>query len=168
MNNGTGWPFGGPQINTENAAGKLVVQIYELKAGQALNEKIVVQDTVQQKLGATLRALTAYGSKGEIINILEKADEFGALNWKPGTGTWKLYAAFASEQTGIRSFFNDSYEVYNADFSPKLLDEFQKRRGYDVRNYLRELVSKENSDLIARIRSDYRLTVAEMVYENFS
>ena len=207
MNNGTGWPFGGPQINPENAAGKLVIQIYELKAGQILNGKIVVQDTAQQKLGATLKALTAYGSKGEIVNILEKVDEFGALNWKPETGNWKLYAAFAGhtgqvvkraapggeglvldhlskealgiylkrfddafagEQTGIRSFFNDSYEVYNADFSPKLLDEFQKRRGYDVSKYLRELVSKENSDLIARIRSDYRLTIAEMVYENFS
>src|SRR5665648_159725 len=27
MNAGTGWPFGGPQINADNAAGKLVIQI---------------------------------------------------------------------------------------------------------------------------------------------
>ncbi|MFA5817826.1 MAG: glycosyl hydrolase [Bacteroidales bacterium] len=207
MNCGTGWPFGGPQINPENAAGKLVVQIYKIKAEQNLDKKIIVLDSLQQKLGAPLKALTAYGSKGEMLNIIDKVDENGNLNWRPKTDNWEIYAAFAghtgqvvkraapggeglvldhlskdalkiylkrfddafgSNQVGIRSFFNDSYEVYWADFSPKLFDEFQKRRGYDVRNFLRELVSKENSDQIARIRSDYRLTLAEMVYENFS
>jgi hypothetical protein len=207
MNDGTGWPFGGPQIKPENAAGKLVVHIYKLQAGQNPDIRIMVMDSLQQKLGAPLKALTAYGSKGEILNIIDKVDENGNLKWSPKSGNWEIYAAFAGhtgqvvkraapggeglvldhlskdaleiylkrfddafggEKVGIRSFFNDSYEVYNADFSPKLFDEFQKRRGYDVRNFLRELVSKETSDQIARIRSDYRLTVAEMVYENFS
>ena len=207
MNVGTGWPFGGPQISPENAAGKLVIQIYKLQARQTLNKRIMAQDSMQLKLGAPLKALTAYGSNGEIINILDKVDENGNLNWSPKTGNWEIYAAFAghtgqvvkraapggeglvldhlskdalitylkrfddafgSDQTGIRSYFNDSYEVYGADFSPKLFDEFQKRRGYDVRLHLKELVSKDSSDQIARIRSDYRLTIAEMVYENFS
>lgn len=207
INAGTGWPFGGPQISPEYAAGKLVIQIYKLKAGQSLDKRIVAEDSLQQKLGAPLKALTAYGSKGEVLNILNKVDENGNLNWKPATGNWEIYAAFAGHtgqvvkrsapggegyvldhfskdaltvylkrfddafggnKTGIRSFFNDSYEVYFADFSPKLFDEFQNRRGYDVRNYLRELVSKDSTDQIQRIRSDYRLTLSEMVYENFS
>jgi hypothetical protein len=207
MNVGTGWPYGGPQISPENAAGKLVIQIYKLQAGQNPDKKIIIQDSLQQKLGAQLKALTAYSSNSEILNILDKVDENGNLNWRPKTGNWEIYAAFSghtgqmvkraapggeglvmdhlskdalkiylkrfddafgSNQAGIRSFFNDSYEVYGADFSPDLFDEFQKRRGYDARTYLRELVSKENSDQIARIRSDYRLTIAEMVYENFS
>ena len=207
INNGTGWPFGGPQISPEYSAGKLVVQIYKLSAGQNLDEKVIVQDSLQEKLGAPLKALTAYGSNGEILNILDKADKNGNLNWKPKTGKWEIYAAFAGHtgqkvkraapggegfvldhlsknalniylkrfddafagnQTGVRSFFNDSYEVYGADFTPDLFDEFQKRRGYDIRNFLRELVSRENNDRIARIRSDYRLTMAEMIYENFS
>ena len=207
MNCGTGWPFGGPQISPENAAGKLVIQIYKIKANQELDTKISVQDSLQQKLGALLEALTAYGSNGEILNIIDKVDKNGNLNWSPKTGNWEIYAAFSGHtgqmvkraapggeglvmdhlskdalgkylkrfddaftdnKLGVRSFFNDSYEVYNSDFSPNLFDEFQKRRGYDVRNYLRELVSKENGDKIARIRSDYRQTMADMIYDNFS
>jgi hypothetical protein len=207
MNLGTGWPYGGPQIKPENAAGKLIVQIYNINAGQDLNEKIIVKDTMQRRLGAQLKALTAYGNKGEILNVLDKVDGSGNLNWKPERGSWKIYAAFAGHtgqmvkraapggkglvmdhmskdalkaylkrfddafgpgDIGVNSFFNDSYEVYGADFSPDLFDEFMLRRGYDVRKYLRELVSPENDDQVARIRSDYRLTMAEMVYENFS
>ena len=207
MNLGTGWPFGGPQIKSENAAGKLIIQTYDLKGGQELNEKIIVHDTIQQRLGAPIKALTAYGNKGEIISILDKIDGNGNLNWKPASGTWKIYAAFAGHtgqmvkraapggaglvmdhmskdalqvylkrfdeafgpgDVGVGSFFNDSYEVYGANFTPDLFDEFLKRRGYDVREYLRELVSRENNEKVARIRSDYRLTMAEMVYENFS
>ena len=207
MNTGTGWPFGGPQISPEYAAGRLVIQTYTLKAGQNLDKRIIVQDSLQQILGAQIKALTAYGSNGEILNILDKVDDDGKLNWTPRTGNWEIYTAFAGHtgqvvkraapggeglvmdhlskgalevylkrfddafggnQTGIRSLFNDSYEVYDADFSPGLFDEFQKRRGYDLRTFLRELISRENNDQIARIRSDYRLTMAEMVYENFS
>src|SRR4051812_2372482 len=76
--------------------------------------------------------------------------------------------AFGSLPVGIRSFFNDSYEVYFADFTPSFFEEFRKRRGYDVRNYLKQLVSKEESDTTIRVRADYRQTMAELVYDNFA
>ena len=49
--------------------------------------------------------------------------------------------AFAGGQArGIRAFFNDSYEVDDAqgqgDGTPRLLAEFQRRRGYDLRRHL--------------------------------
>jgi hypothetical protein len=49
--------------------------------------------------------------------------------------------AFAGHPlTGLRAFFNDSYEVDDAegqsDGTTALFDEFQKRRGYDLRRYL--------------------------------
>ena len=49
--------------------------------------------------------------------------------------------AFAGRAlTGLRAFFNDSYEVDDAtgqaDWTPSLLEEFQKRRGYDLRRHL--------------------------------
>ena len=75
--------------------------------------------------------------------------------------------AFGGRATGVRMFFNDSYEVYEANFTPRLLDEFQRRRGYDVRPYLRELVSQATTDEAARLRDDYRETMAELVQENF-
>jgi hypothetical protein len=45
------------------------------------------------------------------------------------------------------AFFNDSYEVYGADWSPSLLDHFSQRRGYRVEEYLPELLGKGESDL---------------------
>ncbi|HEY8918467.1 MAG TPA: glycosyl hydrolase, partial [Chitinophaga sp.] len=40
MNTGTGWPFGGPGIPLEDAAGKVYFKEYALQAGQSLNEPI--------------------------------------------------------------------------------------------------------------------------------
>ena len=39
------------------------------------------------------------------------------------------------------SVFCDSLEVFNTDWTPKLLDEFKRRRGYDLTPYLPALVS---------------------------
>jgi hypothetical protein len=75
--------------------------------------------------------------------------------------------AFTSSR-GIRAFFNDSYEVYNASWTPGLFDYFQQRRGYDLQTHLRELVSGDQSDLTARIKCDYRETLAELLLENFT
>src|SRR3954463_11733663 len=40
MNNGTGWPFGGPQVRPQDAASKLIIQAYILEAGKQLPDKI--------------------------------------------------------------------------------------------------------------------------------
>ena len=206
MNLGTGWPYGGPQITPEYAAGKLVIQQYMLTAGQGMREKITLKDPKQQKYGAPLVALTAYGPKGERLDVRDKISADGTLSWQPKTGTCTLYAAFAGHTgqmvkraapggaglvmdhlsadalkayvgrfdkafagrpPGVRMFFNDSYEVYEADFTPRLFDEFQRRRGYDVRPYLRELISQATTEEAARLRDDYRETLAELVQENF-
>jgi len=207
MTQGTGWPFGGPQVKPEYAASKLFIQKYSLKGGQSLAENIIIKDAKQQELGPALQAVMAYGNKGEILNITDKVSPEGKLNWSPKTGTWEIFAAFSGKtrqmvkraapggvgytldhlnrsavtaylnrftQTfgdknyGVRAFYNDSYEVYGADWTPSFLEEFQKRRGYDLRPYLRELVGEEKSEKIARLKADYRETMSEMVLENFT
>ena len=49
-----------------------------------------------------------------------------------------------SDISYLRAFFNDSYEVDDArgqaNSTPNLLEEFQKRRGYDLRRTLANLV----------------------------
>ncbi|WP_242691694.1 glycosyl hydrolase [Desertivirga arenae] len=77
--------------------------------------------------------------------------------------------AFAGKAPRVRSFYNDSYEVYNADWSDDFYNEFQKRRGYDLRLYIKDLVSKDStSKHIARLKSDYRETMGEMLMDNFT
>jgi len=69
---------------------------------------------------------------------------------------------------GVRSFFNDSYEVYNASWTPGLFDAFLQRRGYDLRHHLKAFSKGMDPALAARIKSDYRQTLAELLLENFT
>lgn len=76
--------------------------------------------------------------------------------------------AFGNSNHGVRSFFNDSYEVFNADWTPDFFNEFQKRRGYDLRPYIKQLVTKSDDALTARIKCDYRATMSDLMLQNFT
>ena len=64
------------------------------------------------------------------------------------------------------TFFNDSYEVYRANWTPSLFDEFQKRRGYDLRQHLPELLGDVDDG--NQVLADYRETLSDLLYENFT
>jgi hypothetical protein len=206
MNTGTGWPFGGPQIKPENAATKLITQQYKLKAGEKLTEAIKVKEAKQDF--AQLQALTAYGTNGEVLDLLSKVQSDGSLNWSPSSGSWDIYAAFAGKTRqmvkraapggegftldhldknavdvylkrfsdafvgkpqGVRSFFNDSYEVYGATWTPTFFQEFKKNRGYDLASHIKELTGKDSTnENVARLKSDYRETMDELLLHNFT
>jgi hypothetical protein len=85
--------------------------------------------------------------------------------------------AFKGHQVkGVRAFFNDSYEVDDAqgesDGTARLFDEFQRRRGYDLRRHLPALFGKDSgtsaSDASARVLADYRLTVSDLLLDTFT
>lgn len=77
--------------------------------------------------------------------------------------------AFATSEVAYpHNFFNDSYEVYKADWTEDLFDQFAARRGYKLESHLPEFLSKQRNDTVARIVSDYRETVAELLLENFT
>ncbi|TDD95744.1 glycosyl hydrolase [Flavobacterium cellulosilyticum] len=67
----------------------------------------------------------------------------------------------------LRSIFNDSYEVYGTDFTPAFFEEFQKRRGYDLKKNMPQLVSKTNNEVGNRIKSDYRETLSDLLLNKF-
>lgn len=76
--------------------------------------------------------------------------------------------AFDDNIPKIRAFFNDSYEVYDADFSPALFEAFKQQQGYDLRLHIRELVSEENTEQALRIKADFRETMSQMLLNNFT
>jgi hypothetical protein len=61
------------------------------------------------------------------------------------------------------TFFNDSYEVEAATWTPTLLEEFEKRRGYKLEEQLPQLLRGEPV-----ILSDYRETLGDLLLENFT
>ena len=77
--------------------------------------------------------------------------------------------AFSNSKVSYpHNFFNDSYEVYKADWTPGFFEEFALRRGYKLEEHLPEFLSEVRSDNTARIISDYRETMAELLQANFT
>jgi len=72
----------------------------------------------------------------------------------------------------LRAFFNDSYEVDDArgqaNWTSNFFDEFKKRRGYDLKNYLPALFGKDVADKNVRVLYDYRSTIDELLLEHFT
>lgn len=64
-----------------------------------------------------------------------------------------------------RSQYHDSFEYYNANWTDALLAEFRRRRGYDLLPHLSELLTDAPDDAAARVTSDYRETVAELLLD---
>lgn len=152
MANGTGWPFGGPEVSLDEAACKL----------QAPFNAVTIGRTKQKVKRA------APGGEGFVIDHFDKDAVARYLE--------KFDKAFRDNSTTFPPmFFNDSYEVYGADWTPTFVDEFKRRRGYDIRDYWDEFIKvseqKEAHDTISRgalVLSDYRETLGELLLENFT
>jgi alpha-L-rhamnosidase len=76
----------------------------------------------------------------------------------------RLLSAFGDQPP--YAVFSDSLEDYASDWSPALLSEFQRRRGYDLRPHLLALVMN-NGPETAAIRHDWGRTLTEMADDNF-
>jgi hypothetical protein len=105
------------------------------------------------------------GGEGDVIDHLSK------------TATDHYLAYFDKAFKGhdvkpIRAFFNDSYEVDDAqgeaNWTPQLFAEFQRRRGYDLRQHLPALFNKASEDENQRVLTDYRQTISELLLENYT
>jgi hypothetical protein len=209
MNNGTGWPFGGPEVTMEDAASKAIFQTYELKGGQALQEVIAVGDERQRPVARLSKLMAFAEASGERWDITSRASPSGKLDWTAPAGKdCKLIALFvgktlqqvkraapggqgyvldhlnkeavqryfskfdkafsAASAPFPHGFFNDSYEVYGADWTAGLPEEFEQRRGYRLQDYFPELLAGGATEASARVIADYRETVGDLLRENFT
>jgi hypothetical protein len=72
----------------------------------------------------------------------------------------------------LRGFFNDSYEVDDArgqsNYTPTLFDEFKKRRGYDLKQFLPSLLATNPTEVDLRVLYDYRQTISDLLLDQFT
>lgn len=64
------------------------------------------------------------------------------------------------------SVFSDSLEVFRSDWTGDLIEEFHKRRGYDLTPYLPALIG-DIGDKTAAVRRDWGLTLSELADERY-
>ena len=95
MNNGTGWPFGGPEVGTDHSARKRVVEKWTVSPGQKITEKIAPKDAKQRPVATLQTIIAANGDKR--IDITSKLNADSTLSWKApkGKGDWTVYAVFS-------------------------------------------------------------------------
>nr|WP_239059487.1 glycosyl hydrolase [Bacteroides sp. 224] len=113
--------------------------------------------------GKTLQKVkrAAPGGEGYVMNHLSAKAVKNYLG--------KFERAFQSSGASYpHNFFNDSYEVYGADWSEDFFDQFAQRRGYKLEEHLPDFLAKERTDITARLVSDYRETMGELLLENFT
>lgn len=67
---------------------------------------------------------------------------------------------------GAKTIFMDSWEVFGSNWTPRLPEEFARRRGYSLIPYLAALFLP-TGDSGARVRYDFRKTLSELALENF-
>src|SRR4029450_1737898 len=95
--------------------------------------------------------------------VLDHYDRTAIENYLTKVGD-RLLEAFKSQPP--KAIFCDSLEVYLSDWTPDFLDEFQERRGYDLKPFLPALVGDFGPDTPA-IRHDWGRTLTELLNERF-
>ena len=186
MNNGTGWPFGGPEVLIEEAACKVLFVDTLVHGFPADLSKIDLSVPAKEKKYAKLQCVRSFPTEKEnewrVIAVYESRTRQKVKRAAPG-GEGYVIDHFdrnavkhylerfdrAFEKSGVawpHTFFNDSYEVYGANWTPRLFEEFKTRRGYALEDKLPELLGYVDDG--NQVLADYRETLSDLLYENFT
>ncbi len=141
MATGTGWPFGGPSIDEASALKKIALQDGKL-GGVPTKMKV---------------KRAAPGGEGLVVDPFSPEALRRYLT--------PFDQAFATFPRGlVRGQFHDSFEYYDASWTPDFAAAFQRLHGYDIQEHAAELMGQKaiDHDTLARLKSDYRDTLAQL------
>jgi hypothetical protein len=145
-------------------AGKLQL----LKAGAGANGRAAIAaDKTDRVVLAYIASRTgqqvkrpALGADGFVLDHMNRA----AVDHHLKTVAEPLLAAFGEQPP--YAVFSDSLEVYGSDWTADFVEEFRKRRGYDVLPHLPAIFSGQGEQAGA-VRRDWALTQTELVGERY-
>ena len=138
-----------PDIST------LVDPVYKNKDLQTL-----AIDQIRYKKPIPLQILMAYSDAGQILDLTNKVDSSGNLNWTAPDGTWMLYAVFQGWHGKMVERAGPGGEGYVIDhFSGKAINDYLNHfddafKGYDV-SYLNGYFNDSYEVDDARGQSDW-------------
>jgi hypothetical protein len=141
MATGTGWPFGGPEVSAAQGSSAAFFENGRLRG---------------KPTGMTVKR-AAPGGEGLVLDPYapDALDAYLA----------RFTRAMKSLPRGtVRSQFHDSFEYYEASWTPLVVEEFQRLNGYDLQAYAADLAGKGtlDADSVGRIAGDYRRTLAKL------
>jgi hypothetical protein len=84
LTDGTGWPFGGPNVSPREASAKVVLKAYDVAAGSKLGERLP---------DGSIQCVMAVSDAGERVDLTSRAAK-RQLDWTaPASGKWRVYVA---------------------------------------------------------------------------
>lgn len=192
---GSGWPYGGPATQVAHAAGRLRVErvnvpegagsipLPALETGERLIAAFIGGEQVRNIQGTRIELPEGLAGKDVLMFFI--ASRTGQQVKRPSLGAEGFvldhYEASAIANhlkivgepllhafgdTPPYSVFSDSLEVYGSDWTTRFLDEFRKRRGYDLESYLPEFVDDTGRRTHA-LRHDWAKTLTELAEDNY-
>lgn len=191
---GTGWPFGGPTVTTQDAAQRIrrvelpaagwsnAVALPPLREGERLVAAFRGTNDVSDWFGTGTTkmtpeakgAVTVYISGPTGMQVKRPAlggEGFVVDHYNAGAARRYLDAVVApmleAAPGSIESVFCDSLEVYRGNWTGDFPQAFRNRRGYDLLPRLPQLFDAGLSGS-ADVRFDFWRTLAELTEERFT
>ncbi len=187
---GAGWRCGGPFVPQEKGLWALRMHTFNMKAGETWQLPDRIDNAEAASFIGEDGSVSALQPEEEFtlpVNgtfyIAERVPTGDDVK-RPSPGgeglaidtfneditNWYLeefWSRLGINDAEIRCFFHDSFE-YEGNFTTNFTEEFRKRRGYDMREVLHVLAGDyPDEETIARVRSDYRETVSDLVLGSF-
>jgi hypothetical protein len=203
----SGWPYGGPHIGVDQAAGRLREAMVEIPAGSTSFALPAVMSG--EKLVASFAAAGsgAHYARNALRQLDARPGTDGRAAIKPASGN-RVVVCYIASRTGqqvkrpalnaegfvldhlsrsavdhhlrtvaeplMKAFgdmppyavFSDSLEVYGTDWTGDFLEEFRKRRGYDLAPWLPAIFHGQD-EAAGAVRHDWALTQTELVDERY-
>jgi hypothetical protein len=159
----SGWPYGGPHIPIELASGRLRVARGDAEPSLAEGEKLIAHVDGMYFIASHTKQMVkrpAMGAEGWVLDHYDLAAIQAHLK---AVGEPMLRAL---AKTPPYAVFSDSLEVYNADWTGNFMEEFRKRRGYDLTPFLPALAG-DIGDKTRYVRHDWGKTLTELADENY-
>jgi hypothetical protein len=191
---GSGWRMGDPELPIELANSRLVLDHQKVTGPREVtidfDDKLTLQAAKATSAHGETIDLAEHLDDGRLEWSAPKGEwriDTAAYRWagdkvkRPGPGGeglninpfWRksvqdFLDRFAKDMPGfegVRAQFHDSFE-YEGDWQPEFFDEFAKRRGYRLEEYLAELAGEGDAERVGRVKADYRVTLDDLVRED--
>jgi hypothetical protein len=177
---GSGWRMGGPRVPLEDTNA-----VFMLAKPQALvaygpngetidlTGKLLVEGTPPLKLPPEWQTWTIYSLSEQSNREQVKRPAPGGKGFNINPFNRDSVVHFLDDfakrtadlpKDAIRASFHDSFE-YEGNWSKSFLTKFAENRGYRLEEHLPALAGQGDRDTIARVKSDYRETMSDLVLD---
>jgi hypothetical protein len=150
MTLGTGWPLGSRFVTESDAA-----KAFKMRKDETGKLVLDIVPTKQKVKRA------APGGEGWVLDHLNQT---AVQNY------FKPYdTLFSKKNIGVRAFYNDSYEVYGANWTNDFFKKFKQLRGYDLAENLDVMaLDSAKTEREKRIWADYHETLSDLLLNDFT